>query len=48
MACISEGEERGGGFVVCILQNFCESAQTTKMAQNKTPYHRNYISMLTK
>lgn len=45
MACVSEREDREGGFLVCILQNFCESAQTTKMAQNKTPYHRNCISM---
>lgn len=51
MAHIWEGEKKEGGCLICILQSKCESVQTTKkeaIAQNKTPYHGKWISMLTK
>ena len=50
MVHIWEGEKKEKGCLICILQSKYESVQTTKreaMAQNKTPYHRHWISMLT-
>lgn len=51
MECIWGEEIKERGWFICILQSKCKSVQTTErdaMAQNKTPYHGNCISLLTK